>query len=324
MSLRSIEYFLKVAEEGNITRAANKLYISQQALSNHIKRLEDEYQVTLFERKPVFRLTKAGESMVYYGQRLIREEAEMRAVFSDLSLQAKATLRFGISRLRADVFLPLIWQFYKPNHPNISIEVVNGNSKELDDLLQAGKIDLYVGIDVPSSPVKHSVLLATEGLQCCFTEGLLRRHYPETYELLLREFESGADLLKLLPLPLISVRQGNRLRERLDQYLMQYGKPEYVLECDQQNMVYELARQGAGVGLLSPLLLYRHGHDEMGGGDPFYSFPIRNDIGVTRTYMVYRSDYTPPQYLKDFISDVSLVFESYARTVDRKYSVEHE
>ncbi|MBQ6665688.1 MAG: LysR family transcriptional regulator, partial [Synergistaceae bacterium] len=48
MNLRSIEYFLKVAEEMNVTRAAEQLIISQQALSSHIKRLEDEYNVKLF------------------------------------------------------------------------------------------------------------------------------------------------------------------------------------------------------------------------------------------------------------------------------------
>ena len=48
MNLRSIEYFLVVAEELNVTRAAERLVISQQALSSHIRRLEDEYNVELF------------------------------------------------------------------------------------------------------------------------------------------------------------------------------------------------------------------------------------------------------------------------------------
>lgn len=48
MNLKSIEYFLVTVEEMNITRAAERLFISQQALSSHLKRLEDEYGVCLF------------------------------------------------------------------------------------------------------------------------------------------------------------------------------------------------------------------------------------------------------------------------------------
>ena len=47
MNLKSIEYFLVTVEEMNITRAAERLFISQQALSSHLKRLEDEYGVCL-------------------------------------------------------------------------------------------------------------------------------------------------------------------------------------------------------------------------------------------------------------------------------------
>lgn len=66
LNIKSIEYFLITAEELNFTRAAERLYISQQALSSHIKRLEEEYHVQLFARKPSLHLTPEGEQMVFY------------------------------------------------------------------------------------------------------------------------------------------------------------------------------------------------------------------------------------------------------------------
>ena len=57
MNLKSIEYFLITVEEMNFTRAAGRLYISQQALSSHISRLEEEYGIRLFERRPALSLT---------------------------------------------------------------------------------------------------------------------------------------------------------------------------------------------------------------------------------------------------------------------------
>ena len=77
MNLKSIEYFLITVEEMNVTRAAERLFISQQALSSHIKRLEDEYRVQLFERRPTFHLTPEGEQMVFYGRQILEAEAKM-------------------------------------------------------------------------------------------------------------------------------------------------------------------------------------------------------------------------------------------------------
>lgn len=152
MNLKSIEYFLCAVEEMNITRAAERLFISQQALSSHIKRLEEEYGVCLFERRPSFHLTLEGEQMAFYGRQILEAEAKMKAAFSDISENCRATLNVGISRLRGGVFFPLIWKFYHPEHPNISIELTDGNSARLDELLQTGKLDLYIGIDTPQSP----------------------------------------------------------------------------------------------------------------------------------------------------------------------------
>ena len=92
MNLKSIEYFLITVEEMNVTRAAERLFISQQALSSHIKRLEDEYRVQLFERRPTFHLTPEGEQMVFYGRQILEAEAKMQAAFSDISKNCRATL----------------------------------------------------------------------------------------------------------------------------------------------------------------------------------------------------------------------------------------
>lgn len=91
MNLKSIEYFLCAAEEMNITRAAERLFISQQALSSHIKRLEDDYNVRLFERHPSLRLTPEGQEMVFYGQQILKAQTQMRAAFSDINKDCRVT-----------------------------------------------------------------------------------------------------------------------------------------------------------------------------------------------------------------------------------------
>ena len=77
MNLKSIEYFLITVEEMNFTRAAGRLYISQQALSSHISRLEEEYGIRLFERRPALSPhAGGGEEMYFYGSRILEAERE--------------------------------------------------------------------------------------------------------------------------------------------------------------------------------------------------------------------------------------------------------
>lgn len=320
MNLRSIEYFLCTVEEMNVTRAAERLFISQQALSSHIKRLEDEYHVRLFERRPALHLTMEGEQMAFYGKLLLASEAKMRAAFSDISQNCRATLKVGISRLRGDVFFPLIWKFYHPSHPNISIELVDGNSNKLDELLQAGKIDLYIGIDIPSSPNQQRVELAKEKIQCCFSDELLKHYYPDTYTELLGEFKDGVDLTQIMELPFITLRSGNRLRKGIDLFFSHFLKPQFLLECDHQGLAYEMAKNGDGAGLLSPVIFYRHLHDENGSPSSFHVFPIVNDIPENTLYLCFRKDYPLPQYAADFIDDATLVFRNYSRSIDRHFT----
>ena len=189
MNIRSIEYFLITAEEMNFTRAAERLYISQQALSSHIKRLEEEYHVQLFARKPSLHLTLEGEQMVFYGKQILDSDKKMLAAFSDISTNCRGTLKVGISRLRSKVFFPDIWKYYYSNHENISIELISGNSAYLDELLQAGKLDLYLGINIPTASNQHRIQLAHEVIHCCFSKKLLIRYYPNTWRDILSEFQ---------------------------------------------------------------------------------------------------------------------------------------
>ena len=320
MNLKSIEYFLAVAEEMNVTRTAERLNISQQALSGHIKRLEEEYNIILFERRPSFRLTDAGKQMVFYGMQIIDAEESLRSAFSDISDNAKATLTFGISRLRSIAFFPLIWNMFKPSHPNISIELVDGQSNYLDDLLMNGKIDLYVGIDVPASLNQKKILLARENLHCCFSEKLIRTYYPENYDEVIDSFCEGVDIMKIINLPVITLREGNRLREALDIFFRHRMRPYYILECDEQGLIYDTAKTGLGIGLLSPITIYRHMNDKTDDEEKFYTFPLVNKIDMHETYLVYRSDYELPHYVRDFIRDTRIVFRNYAQSITMNHS----
>lgn len=311
MNIKSIEYFLVTVEELNFTRAAERLFITQQALSSHIKRLETEYSVQLFERRPTIHLTPEGKQMAFYGRQMLESKAKMRAAFSDISQNCRGTLTVGISRLRGNVFFPLIWNYYHTACPNISVELVDGNSNRLDEMLQSGKIDLYIGIDVPSSPNRQRIELTREQMQCCISRELLERCRPGKVNKLLEEFQKGVDLTKIIDLPFITLRRNNRLRNGLEQFFSNNLNPHFIFESDQQGLIYELAKSGAGVGLASPVVFYEHIREITALKDSLHVFSISNDIPDNIVSLVYRKDYPLPRYAHAFIQASCMVFKNY-------------
>lgn len=315
MNLRSIEYFLMAVEEMNFTRASERLYISQQALSSHIKRLENEYNVQLFERKSSLHLTLEGEQMVFYCRQIMEAEAKMKAAFSDISKNCRGSLKLGISRLRGNVFFPLIWNHFHAAHPHISIQLIDGNSDTLDEQLQAGKIDFYIGVDVFPNPNLNQIELAHEKIQCCFSLELLKTYYPGYWQELLADFQNGVDLREIIKIPFVTLRRGNRLRKSIDLFFSNYTMPQFIFECDQQELIYDLAKYGTGAGLLSPVIFYQRMHETSNPGKEFYVFPVRNNIPENIVSLVYRKNYPISQYKMDFIQDTCLIFKNYNNSI---------
>jgi len=316
MNLRSVEYFLITVEEMNFTRAAERLYISQQALSSHIKRLEDEYGVQLFERKPALHLTLEGEQMAFYGKQILDAEKKMRAAFSDISANCRGTLKVGISRLRSNVFFPDMWKYYHPSHPNISIELVDGNSSYLDDLLQAGKLDLYLGVNIPINSNQYRIELAQEAMYCCFTKDLLAQYYPDTWQRLLEDFQQeGADFDRIAGLPFATLRRGNKLRDELETFFAHYRRPKLVFESDQQGLIYQCAKTGEGAGLLSPVIFYQFREELRQMAEEFFLFPLQNNMQKNTFSLVYRKDYPLPRYASDFVQVACMVIRNYSKFI---------
>ena len=104
----NLEYFLVAAEELNFTRAARKLYISQQSLSNHISNLEKEFDVILFNRTLPLTLTYAGQALKARARELLDLRDETYREIADIKDFSTGQLSIGVSHTRGRVILPEI------------------------------------------------------------------------------------------------------------------------------------------------------------------------------------------------------------------------
>ena len=145
-SLTSLEYFVVAAEELNFTRAAKRLYISQQALSNHILKLEEYYGVKLFDRGNPMTLTEAGKALQRHAKGILNCVEDSAREVQDIKNFRQGELTVGIPVTRGTIMLPPLLSAFHQMFPQIRLHLVEGTiSGNITDALYDGTADLFIG-----------------------------------------------------------------------------------------------------------------------------------------------------------------------------------
>ncbi len=256
MNFRNLQYFLRAAEEKNITRAAQKLYISQQSLSGHIAKLEEELGVSLFERGGELTLTYAGERLYLLAQRICSLEQEILRETGEISDRRRGRLRLGISYTCGRAILPRLLPDFRAGHPQVEISLMEGNHQKLNEWLAAGEIDVLLGyapIDVPGAVVYP---LLQERLFLACPRSITERVFGAEAERSRCEGWRELDIHALAGCPFILLKSGNRIRTMFDSYLQKKDfMPEVLLETENIETAFALAGQGMGITVYPELFL---------------------------------------------------------------------
>lgn len=216
----SLEYFLAVAEEESISRAAERVMVSQQDMSNHIRRLEKQYGL-LFERRPRFALTPAGEAVLatYRQVRLLEESLEDR--LRDLREDTEGTIRLGMHIARARILVPPAAARFCREFPHVRLEVVHGDTAVLEDKLGQGTLHLFLGVDPEERPHFCFTPVGSETVYLVIAGALLDRCFPQ----------GGAgdtiDETQLSRLPLIFSPTISKTQARITDFFRQHGSPPH-------------------------------------------------------------------------------------------------
>ena len=145
MDLRSIRYFVQIADLGSITRASQHLGIAQPALSRHMRSIEEELGTQLLVRLPRgVRLTGAGLQFLDHCRRIVRELGRARDELRSTSEVPKGRVILGLSPTTGPMLLPGVMERVRRQCPQVALKVVEGFSSQLYDNLLTGRIDLAV------------------------------------------------------------------------------------------------------------------------------------------------------------------------------------
>lgn len=152
MDLRSISYFVRIADAGSVTLAAAQLGVAQSALSRQVRLLESEIGMPLLLRQPRgVRLTGAGVQFLEHCQRVIREITLLKEEMRVRKEVPRGGVVLGIPPTLAPLLLPGSIERAQQQCPDVVLRVVEGYSTILFDALLTGQIDVAILMNPPAS-----------------------------------------------------------------------------------------------------------------------------------------------------------------------------
>ena len=165
MNVDQIKAFHKVAATGSFTKAARELFLTQSAVSQQIRALEDEIGGRLFDRSGrTVRLTGEGEVLLAYAKRLFDLHEEIESLFDGLRKLEKGKIAVGATAVIGTYFMPAVISAYHRQYPGIEIDLRMGNSDQILRMILDREVDLGVAGMVKKQATLNSVFIHREQL----------------------------------------------------------------------------------------------------------------------------------------------------------------
>lgn len=294
MNLKQAFYIRTIAEEGGITAAARKLYVSQPSLSQMLRLVEEELGVELFDRSRVpFRPTYAGERYLHAANVLLNTLRMLENELQEIREESRGRLRLGISMQRAAHLLPKVLPRFSREYPYVTLELQEAGSARLERMVQNGDVDMALAttspraIDLEYQFIQREIVGILAGW-----ESALARTLPAGTPITLKRVQDG---------PFISLKAGHNLRVIQDALFREEGLcPAIYLETDSMEVARQVALTSAGYMLCSDI--------QIAPGSLFY--PLQEYESQRHFYACYRQGQTLPRYAQDFLR---MVRETVAR-----------
>ncbi len=244
MDLRRLEIFVKVAELGSFSRAAEALFLTQPTVSEHVRGLEDEVGVQLLDRlgrgtTP----TRAGSLLLGYARRILTLAREASQAIEHFQGRVSGELTLGGSSIPGEYIVPAFIGAFRGKYPDVRISLFIGSSREVQQWVEEGRVEIGVVGALPSSR-------ALEGRQLMADEivVVVGAEHPWATRL-------SVSLEELRAEPMILRERGSGSRETFERALEQVGLDlgafRIVGEIASTQAIKQAVRAGVGISLIS-------------------------------------------------------------------------
>jgi LysR family transcriptional regulator for metE and metH len=240
IEVRHLRLIQSIAEEGSVTRAGKRLYLSQSALSHQLRDVEEKLGVSLFTRlNKRMILTPAGERLLGAASKVLEELDRAKEDIEQIALNREGSLRISTECYTCYHWLPSLLKIFNQSYPRIELQIVVDATRRPIQALLEGKLDLaLISSKIQDSKLSYKPLFRDEMV------GIVGSNHP----LSSRTFLSAEDF-RDEHLILYSSPQENRA---VQQVIGSTGvTPRRVSSVQLTEAIVELVKAGVGVGVLS-------------------------------------------------------------------------
>lgn len=275
LQLRSISYLLAVYEEKSFSRAAEKCYISQPALSKMVKKTESILGAVIFDRSSTpLQVTKEGAVFIAYFQKMMEIQNEMKQYSKLLHEQRRGDLNVGAPSFFCTYVLPPIISAFQMENPEFNVKLFEANDNDLRKFLKSGVVNIGISVEEDMPPEFSRIVLRNEqiilAVPACYEVNEKLKAYAMTAE----DVTDGKYRDAAIPAvhmgsfakeKFLFLKNGNDMHRRGLKICRDAGfEPMIKMELDQMITAYYLASVGEGATFIrASIPYYAGGSDEL-------------------------------------------------------------
>lgn len=258
IEFKDIDYIMAVERERSFSRAAEKEFISQPALSRIVKKVENELGFSLFDRGSFpLHVTKEGEEVFQYFRQLLAVQSELENYCEKLQREKNCEVTIGAPSYFCTYVLPSVIDNFSREYPEYRFRIIETNDNELREFLRSGVVDMGISAnpDMPSDI--HSVDLAEETIILAVPGSFPINEKLKGVRLSVEQMKAGfykdpgcpkTDMAEFREEKFLFLKKGNDMYDRGMKICRDAGfVPEVVMYLDQLLSAYFLAAAGQGV-----------------------------------------------------------------------------
>lgn len=290
-----LQIFVKVVEKGNFSKAAEELHMTQPAVSQYIKSLEEQIGARLLERTNKFvRLNQAGEIVYYHAQEILALMTKMQSLVDDLTNNASGPITIGASYTFGEYLLPHIIARMQHNYPHIQPSIKIHNSKEIIELVSSHLLDIGIIEGFLHNDQLNSEVVSEDKMVIVASPDHSLTN--KTGTLSLAELAEETWILR---------EEGSGTREAAENLFSSHQfTPKKIMEFGSTQLIKESVQAGLGISLLSRWAIEKELRNGYLGVIDVEGLPfIRNFSIITHTTFQTKAVKTFIETLREYLSD---------------------
>ena len=292
MKRNEFYYIKEVAKQNSFSKAAKELGISQPALSNYIKKIEESVGVLLFDRSisPI-EITEFGKIYLAYANEVIQATEKMNNIMSDLQDLKRGELKIGSTACFSTGFLPGPLAAFHNKYPGIHLKIFEGRVSEVSESCLRGDVDMYLTDADIDDTLFDKEILFDERIVMAVPKNMEMNHKLEQYRVPAEEIVNGnlgdekypsLNLNMMKDQNFILLNEIQHIRHKVDQMFKNAGyQPNVVMQVSQTTTGLAMSIAGVGISFVAESTIKYNNLEE----HPYY-YKVGSDKEAIRTMCV--------------------------------------